>query len=424
MDGEHANDPRRAVAREEVRRRLPSGIRLRHGRNCATAGGGQCDCSPAFEAVVNLRDGRRLRKSFRNLGEAIVWREDKRVDRRKRVVIAPTTVTFHEYAEQWLARMRDGRHLTRDEAVYKPSTQRAYAKHIKRIYPMIGSLRLSSIELLDLEDARDQLVGKGLSASSLRNTFDPVRKIFARAVRERLIAVNPTLDLKMKAKDGRRDWVDRPERVARALQALQERERGPWTLAFYAGLRAGEIQALRWSDVDFDRGVIHVRRSWDRKAGPIAPKSKAGVRKVPMATPVRIAIQHAAANAPDLAHPDELVFGRAPDQAFAPRRSTGERSRRGRKGAWSTSGRRMGSSRPVSMTPVTTASRTGGACGTSDGCTRRPGTQTFARASAICMSRRTGMLRMRRGLMPTSGPSDRLLGDPPRVVRANGADEH
>ena len=297
-------------------RQLPAGIRLRHGRTCATNTCGACDCDPSYQAVVNLRDGRRLRKSFRKLAEAIVWREEKRVDRRKRVVIAPTTVTFEQYAEQWLAAMREGRHLTRDQSVYKPSTQRAYAKHIKRIYPMIGSMRLSSIELLDLEDAANELLGSGLSASSVHNTFDPVRKIFARGVRERLIAVNPCSELSLKAKDGRRDWVDRPERVARAITALPEFERGPWTVAFYAGLRAGEIQALRWSDVDFDRGVLCVEWSWDRKAGPIAPKTRAGRRRVPMSMLVRRELRELQQRSGRVG--DALVFGRTPDQAFAP----------------------------------------------------------------------------------------------------------
>jgi len=296
---------------------FPPGIRLRHGRGCATHTDGECSCSPAFEAVVNLRDGRRLRKSFRRLADAVVWREEKRVDNRKRIVIAPTSVTFRDYAEAWLAAMRDGRHLTREESVYKPSTMRSYQKHIKRVYPMIGHMRLSSIELLDLEDARDELIGKGLSASSVRNTFDPVRKIFARAVRERLIAVNPTLELKLKAKDGSRDWVDRPERVARALAALPDVDRGPWTVAFYAGLRAGEIQALRWRDVDFERGVLRVERSWDRKAGPIAPKSKAGRRTVPMSMLVRRELRDLQQR--DISRRgDALVFGRTPEEAFAP----------------------------------------------------------------------------------------------------------
>ena len=64
--------------------------------------------------------------------------------------------------------------------------------------------------------------------------------------------------------------------------ALPDADRPIWTTAFYAGLRRGELQALRRSDTDLGRAEISVQRSWDQHEGPIAPKSKAGTRTVPI----------------------------------------------------------------------------------------------------------------------------------------------
>jgi len=58
-------------------------------------------------------------------------------------------------------------------------------------------------------------------------------------------------------------------------------------MAFHAGLSLGELQALREEDVDLATGVIRVRQSWDKKAGLIEPKSRAGVRKVPIVSALR-----------------------------------------------------------------------------------------------------------------------------------------
>ena len=54
-------------------------------------------------------------------------------------------------------------------------------------------------------------------------------------------------------------------------------------MAIFTGLRAGELRALKWQDVDLSNGVLHVRRSAD-KYGTIRDmaKSKAGTRTVPL----------------------------------------------------------------------------------------------------------------------------------------------
>ena len=46
--------------------------------------------------------------------------------------------------------------------------------------------------------------------------------------------------------------------------------------------------ALRFEDVDFDAGLLRVERAWDPHAGSfVAPKSKAGTRRVPIPAVLR-----------------------------------------------------------------------------------------------------------------------------------------
>ena len=68
------------------------------------------------------------------------------------------------------------------------------------------------------------------------------------------------------------------------LAAASSGDRAFWATAIYAGLRRGELLALRWEDVDLASGVIHVRRGWDTIKGEIEPKSRqaaAGCRSPP-----------------------------------------------------------------------------------------------------------------------------------------------
>lgn len=97
------------------------------------------------------------------------------------------------------------------------------------------------------------------------------------------------------------------------IEAAPPEDRVLWATAFYAGLRRGELQALRWSDVDLAGGVLTVERSWDAKAGLIEPKSTAGHRKVPIAAILRdYLVDHR------LDGREGLVFGRQDGTPFAP----------------------------------------------------------------------------------------------------------
>jgi integrase len=69
-----------------------------------------------------------------------------------------------------------------------------------------------------------------------------------------------------------------PAEAAALLAALPAEDRPVWATAFYAGLRRGELQALRVCDIDLDANPITVERGWAQVEGVIDPKSTAGRR--------------------------------------------------------------------------------------------------------------------------------------------------
>jgi integrase len=78
-----------------------------------------------------------------------------------------------------------------------------------------------------------------------------------------------------------RDRIAPPEEAQKLLGALSESDRALWATAMYAGLRAGELMALRWEDIDLDAGVIHVERSYDPKEHEIVQTKNRQRRDVP-----------------------------------------------------------------------------------------------------------------------------------------------
>jgi integrase len=81
----------------------------------------------------------------------------------------------------------------------------------------------------------------------------------------------------------------------------------------YAGLRCGELLALRIEDVNLAAGVIHVRRGWDTVEGEITTKS-GKERRVPIAAVLRDYLDE---HLLQLAWSEGLIFGRSPVSPFS-----------------------------------------------------------------------------------------------------------
>lgn len=99
------------------------------------------------------------------------------------------------------------------------------------------------------------------------------------------------------------------------IDALPASDRPMRATAFYAGLRRGELQALRVRDVDFSISEIRVERGWGQLKGAKPPKWESA-RTVPLLARLRDFLdQHVIETRRS---GDDLIFGRTETLAFAP----------------------------------------------------------------------------------------------------------
>jgi integrase len=275
---------------------MAEGIRKLHSAGCAARQRAKCSCRAGYEAsVFSSRDGKKIRKTFSTLAAAKTWRADALAALRRGTLRAPRPTTIRDAAGDLVQGMRSGAVRTRSGDVYKPSVVHSYETSLRlHILPAIGGLKLGDVQRRDVQRLADDLLAKGLDPSTIRNALMPLRVIYRRALEDGDVAVSPCASLRLPAVRNRRERIVSPEQAAALVRALPEADRAVWALALYAGLRRGELMALRWSDVDLAAGVIRIERSWDPKARVIVePKSRAGRRKVPVAGVLRdLLVEH------------------------------------------------------------------------------------------------------------------------------------
>lgn len=294
------------------------GIRMRHSRTCRSEGGGKCNCKPTFEAsVFSVRDGKKIRQSFPTLAAAKGWRIDARAAVAGGKLRASTAATIADEARAWMGRVDRGEIRTRGGKPYKPAVLRLYRRDLETyIVPELGALRVSQLRRRDVQAVVDELVGRGLSGSRIRGIVNALRAVLRRPLQDDELTVNPTDKLSLPEDSKPRERAASVAEAADLLAALPVEHRALWAVAFYAGLRRGELRGLRWSDIDDSVTEIRVQRGWDEIEGEIAPKSAKGVRRVPVAGALRlILLEHRARTG---RRGDDLVFGRTATEPFTP----------------------------------------------------------------------------------------------------------
>jgi integrase len=301
------------MAKQIYEKTKATGVYKQHVRGCA---GGKCKCTATFLATVySGRERKLIRKVFPTQREAEVWRGELRgaVDRGE--AKAPTRQTVTEAMATLLAGVRDGTITTRSGRRYRPATIRRYELAWRRhLEPVIGHKRLTDVDRACVKSLVATCVRAGMPPSTIRNTLDPLRVVIREAIEDGRLTVDPMAGMKMPAGQGRRERVaDRAEAQV-LIEALPAGERALWATAIYAGLRRGELRALRVSDINFDVGVIRVCRGWDDREGAQGTKSDAGERQVPIVGVLkRLLREHLLATG---RRDDALVFGRTATLPF------------------------------------------------------------------------------------------------------------
>lgn len=299
---------------------MAEGIRKRHSKGCSARDGGRCNCRAGWEASIYLaRESKRVTKTFAQKAEAKSWRaEAKRAaDRGTLRATTQDARTLAVALRQFIAGMQAGTIRPKGRERYKPNTIRSYERALRvHIAPsVVAGIKVADVRRRDLQALVDELLAGELSAGTVGNVLNPIQAFYRRAVDRDELTHNPSERIDLPNGDPKRPKrIASPAEAAALLAVLAPADRPVWATAFYAGLRRGELQALRVRDINGEANLISVERGWDQVEGVIEPKSRAGRRGVPLLTVLRDTLDAHVRRTGRSG--DDLVFGRTSQQAF------------------------------------------------------------------------------------------------------------
>lgn len=206
----------------------------------------------------------------RNYADAKIKLSQCKSDNLKRK--SGSSMTLSEWFNVWIE----------SENNIKESTKQLYKRHIKNhIIPKLGTFILKK---LNHDILQSFIYSLQLAPSTVKLIFTILKSALAGAMRKGFIT-NIWSEIKLPKSTKTEVIILTPQEQSQLENILSEENDIGILICLYMGLRIGELCALKWSDVDFINGVIHINGTQVRVDGELkitSPKSKSSIRTIPI----------------------------------------------------------------------------------------------------------------------------------------------
>jgi len=231
---------------------------------------------------ISKTTGKPVQKYFHKLQDCRKWYADARFDDEHNKISASKDMTVSAWFDYWIVHIKGNS--------IRPNTIRNYTeRYIRNIKPYIGNMLLSDVKPMHCQSVLNHMEKK-YKSSTIGQVRITLFCMFTDAVENDIIYRNPV------TKSVKHD-IGKESKKVRALTREEQRRflevarpcsnYNQYAFILQTGLRTGELIGLEWTDIDFEKRIIHIERSMEYRhsvgewrIGP--PKSKSGYRDIPL----------------------------------------------------------------------------------------------------------------------------------------------
>ena len=234
-----------------------------------------------YNASFVDESGKRRVKRFKKLQECRNWLDSaKTVDKNSKIPEANNMVV-DAWFEYW---------MSIKEKTVRPNTVRNYREQYKWIGGVMGRTLLIDVNPILCQKVLLKMADAGLKSKTIELARMVMFGMFEYARENDVLIANP-------CKKSLKSNIGKPSEPRKALEIEEQREflkyakghryENQYRFILQTGLRTGELTALKWSDIDFEKRKLSVNRSMDYRKfqggwGIGEPKTKSGKRIIPL----------------------------------------------------------------------------------------------------------------------------------------------
>lgn len=207
--------------------------------------------------------------------------------------IEPASESIDKYLDKWLE--------TSVKPRVRPRTYNDYVALMTRyVREPLGAVKLSDLRPIDIQKVYQSMQERELSPRVVRYTHAVLSSALKQAVRWDMLHRNPASAVDLPRMVRKEMKAMSPAEASRFLEAVGgTRQYALFNFALTTGMRPQEYLALKWSDIDLDKGSATVRRAivWKREKGGgwafAEPKTSRSRRTIPLpASTVKALLEH------------------------------------------------------------------------------------------------------------------------------------
>lgn len=268
-------------------------------RYCKCDEGKKCTCGATWQVTVGIgRDpitNKRKQKvlsGFRTKREAEIAAATLIAEMEQGTYVAEKDILFKDFVKQWLEAYSS-------TGIVKISTVRVREHESGRLLKYFANRKMKDITKKMYQDALIDLKKTGLAENTIAGIHSTGRMIFKHAIRQDVIKQDPTQTAILPRSQKTVEEIEQSQEVVKYLEKEQlnkflntakakglEQDYIIFLLLSWTGMRAGELCALKWSDLDESEHTLSITKTYynprnvTREYQLLTPKTKTSIRRI------------------------------------------------------------------------------------------------------------------------------------------------